>query len=76
MILKFLGVFVLCVCCVFYKYKFSRCVCIVSMLYLILNFLSLWLILNFFFNLNFEFSGEKRNPEIFFKKKIKPIAAF
>ena len=27
----------------------------------------------FFFNLNFEFSGEKRNPEIFFFKKIKPI---
>ena len=23
----------------------------------------------FFFNLNFEFSGEKRNPEIFLKKK-------
>ena len=30
----------------------------------------------FFFNLNFEFSREKRNPEIFFLKKIKPIAAF
>ena len=30
----------------------------------------------FFFNLNFEFSGEKRNPENFFFKKIKPIAAF
>ena len=30
----------------------------------------------FFFNLNFEISGEKRNPEIFFLKKIKPIAAF
>ena len=30
----------------------------------------------FFFNLNFEFSGEKRNPENFFLKKIKPIAAF
>ena len=30
----------------------------------------------FFFNLNFEFSREKRNPEIFFLKKIKPIAVF
>ena len=28
--------------------EFSGCVCIVSMLYLILNFLSLCLILNFF----------------------------
>ena len=25
----------------------------------------------FFFNLNFEFSGEKRNPEIFLKNKNK-----
>ena len=54
------------------------------MLYLILNFMGLCLILNFFhlclilnfFYLNFEFSGEKKNPEIFLKIKIKPIATF
>ena len=54
--------------------EFSGCVCIVSMLYLILNFLSLCLILNFFgcvfsfelfFYLNFEFSGKKK-PKFFF----------
>ena len=60
-----------------FDFEFSGCVCIVSMLYLILNFLGLCLILNFFsfvfnfefFYLNFEFSGEKRNLEIFFFKK-------
>ena len=55
---------------VVFDLEFSGCVCIVSMLYLILNFLSLCLILNFFlfvfnlliifFNLNFEFFGGKK----------------
>ena len=57
-----------------FDFEFSGCVCIVSMLCLILNFLSLCLILNFFgfvfsfelfFYLNFEFSREKK-PKIFF----------
>ena len=57
-----------------FDFEFSGCVCIVSMLCLILNFLSLYLILNFFgfvfsfelfFYLNFEFSRGKK-PKIFF----------
>ena len=59
---------------VVFDFEFSGCVCIVSMLYLILNFLDLCLILNFldlclilnFLYLNFEFSGEKKNQEFFF----------
>ena len=40
----------MCLYCeyVVFDLEFSGCVCIVSMLYLILNFLSLCLILNFF----------------------------
>ena len=58
-----------------FDFEFSGCVCIVSMLCLILNFQSLCLILNFFgfvfsfelfFYLNFEFSGKKKNPKFFF----------
>ena len=58
-----------------FDFEFSRCVCIVSMLYLILNFLGLCLILNFFY-LNFEFSGEKKTHKFLKNKQIKPIAAF
>ena len=48
-------------------FEFSRCVCIVSMLCLILNFLGLCLILNFFFCSNFEiFQGKKKTQNFFF----------
>ena len=68
----------LCLYCqyVVRDFEFSRCVCIVSMLCLILNFLGLCLILNFFFCSNFEFFQGKKNPEIFFLFLKKPIAAF
>ena len=67
----------LCLYCqyVVLDFEFSRCVCIVSMLCLILNFLGLCLILNFFglcLILNFffvqilNFFREKKNPEFFF----------
>ena len=53
-----------------FDFEFFECVCILSMLCLILNFLGLCLILNLFnfefFYLNFEFSGEKKNPKFFF----------
>ena len=50
--------------CVVLDFEFPRCVCIVSMLCLILNFLGLFFILNFFC-LNFECFGGK-NPKIIF----------
>ena len=66
----------LCLYCqyVVLDFEFSRCVCIVSMLCLILNFLGLCLILNFlglclilnFFGSNFEFFRGKKTPEFFF----------
>ena len=69
-------IFWVCLYCkyVVFDLEFSGCVCIVSMLYFILNFLGLCLILNFldlclilnFLYLNFEFSGEKKNTQIFF----------
>ena len=44
-------------------FEFSRCVCIVSMLCLILNFMDLCLILNFLgLRLILNFFGEKKNP--------------
>ena len=43
-------------------FEFSECVCIMSMLCLILNFLGLCLILNFFVE-------KKKNPEFFFVLK-------
>ena len=51
-----------------FDFEFFGCVCIVSMLCLILNFLDLYLILNFFLGLCLilNFWG-KKNPEFFFK---------
>ena len=76
----------LCLYCqyVVLDFEFSRCVCIVSMLCLILNFLGLCLILNFlglclilnFFGLNFEFFRGKKKPRIFFLFKKKLIVVF
>ena len=58
----------LCLYCqyVVLDFEFSRCVCIVSMLCLILNFFGLCLILNFFFVQILNFFREKKNPEFFF----------
>ena len=55
-------------------FEISRCVCIVSMLCLILNFLGVFdfeffrIVFNFefFFGSNFEFFQGKKNPEFFF----------
>ena len=60
----------LCLYCqyVVFDFEFSGCVCIMSMLCLILNFLGLCLILNFFV--------EKKKPQNFFLFKKKPIAVF
>ena len=57
-------------------FQFSRCVCIVSMLCLILNFLDLCLILNFWdLCLILNILGKKKN-KFFFLFFEKPIAAF